>query len=156
MTYKNDTEKMLDDLLELGLKIKDLMVNLNPSLFKSELTLTQLSALHTICINPNITLKELASKLNIAHSTASELVDRLVRLKYVTRNISPVDRRKIVLSISSKGKHLHDSHIKESKNFYRKFLSKLTKQEQKDYITAMQKFYKVSLEILKQTNEVTK
>ncbi len=156
MISKNSTEKMLDNLLELSLKIKEVMVNLNPSLFRSELTLNQLSALHVICVNPDITLKELAKKLNIAQSTASELVDRLVKLKYVTRKISPYDRRKIVLNISSKGKSLHDSHIDESKSFYRKLFSKLTKQEQKDYLTSMQKFYKISLEILKQTEEESK
>ncbi|MGB9663852.1 MAG: MarR family winged helix-turn-helix transcriptional regulator [Ignavibacteria bacterium] len=126
------------------------MFKLNPTIFNSELTLTQLFALQYICHIPNITLKELAEKLVIAQSSASELVDRLVKMKYIERSISPEDRRKITLKLSLKGQKFIDQHIDESKALFRKLISKLSLEEQKEYLSAIQKFYKVSLELVNQ------
>ncbi|MCR4418513.1 MAG: MarR family transcriptional regulator [Ignavibacteria bacterium] len=150
MSKNQETEAIINELMELGYKLREVMFKLNPTIFKSELTLTQLFALQYICHIPNITLKELADKLVIAQSSASELVDRLVTMKYVDRKISPEDRRKIILNLSPKGKKFIEQHIEENKSLFKKLISKLSPEEQREYLSAMQKFYKVSLELVNQ------
>lgn len=150
MSKNQETEAIINELMELGYKLREVMFKLNPTIFKSELTLTQLFSLQYICHIPNITLKELADKLVIAQSSASELVDRLVTMKYVDRKISPEDRRKIILNLSPKGKKFIEQHIEENKSLFKKLISKLSPEEQREYLSAMQKFYKVSLELVNQ------
>ncbi len=150
MAKIQESEIIINELMEIGYKLREVMFKLNPTIFNSELTLTQLFALQYICHIPNITLKELAEKLVIAQSSASELVDRLVKMKYIERSISPEDRRKITLKLSLKGQKFIDQHIDESKALFRKLISKLSLEEQKEYLSAIQKFYKVSLELVNQ------
>ncbi len=153
MAKNQETESIIIELMELGYKFRELMFKLNPTLFRSELTITQLTALQYICHIPNITLKELAEKLIIAQSSASELVDRLVKMKYVERKISPEDRRKVILSLSSKGKKFIEQHIEENKSFFEKILKQMPIQEQREYLQAMKKFYQVSQELANKFEE---
>ncbi len=148
MTKGEETIAIVNELMEIGYKFKELMFRLNPTLFQSELTLTQISALQYIYHIPNITLKGLAECLVIAQSSASELVDRLVKMKYLERRVSPEDRRKIILNLSPKGKRFIEQHIKETKEFYEKSLSQLSLQEQREYLHAMKKFYEITQQIV--------
>ncbi len=150
MTKNQEAEAIIAELMDLGYKLREVMFKLNPTIFKSELTLTQLIALQYICHIPNITLKELADKLVIAQSSASELVDRLVKMKYIDRKISSEDRRKIILNLSPKGQKFIEKHIEENKALFKNLISKLSLEEQRDYLKALQKFYKVSLELVNQ------
>jgi DNA-binding MarR family transcriptional regulator len=150
MTKNQEAEAIIAELMDLGYKLREVMFKLNPTIFKSELTLTQLIALQYICHTPNITLKELADKLVIAQSSASELVDRLVKMKYIDRKISSEDRRKIILNLSPKGQKFIEKHIEENKALFKNLISKLSLEEQRDYLKALQKFYKVSLELVNQ------
>lgn len=150
MTRYEETESIIKELLELGYKFRELMFKLNPTIFRSELTLTQLTALQYIRHTPDITLKELADKLVIAQSSASELVDKLVKMKYIERKISPIDRRKIILSLSTKGKKFIEQHIQENKTFFEKLLKQMSIDEQKEYLSAMRKFYQISYELVNQ------
>lgn len=153
MTRHQETEIIIKELMELGYKFREMMFKLNPTIFQSELTLTQLTALQYICHTPNITLKELAEKMVIAQSSASELVDRLVKMKYVERKVSPEDRRRITLSLSNKGKKFIEQHIKENKSFFEKLLKHISIEEQREYLAAMRKFYQMSLEMANKLNK---
>lgn len=153
MTKSQETEQIINEIIEVGYKFREMMFKLNPTIFRSELTLTQLTALQYICHTPNITLKDLAEKLVIAQSSASELVDRLVKMKYVERKISPEDRRKIILNLSSKGKKFIEQHIEENRDFFERLLNKLSIEEQREYLHSMKKFYQISLELVSQIDK---
>jgi DNA-binding MarR family transcriptional regulator len=153
MTKNQETEEIIKEIIEVGYKFREMMFKLNPTIFRSELTLTQLTALQYICHTPNITLKDLAEKLVIAQSSASELVDRLVKMKYVERKISPEDRRKIILNLSSKGKKFIEQHIEENRDFFERLLNKLSIEEQREYLHSMKKFYQISLELVSQIDK---
>jgi DNA-binding MarR family transcriptional regulator len=53
-----------------------------------------------------ITINDLAQQLLIKHNSAVELVDRLVDENLVLREGSPVDRRKVQLRLTSRGRKL--------------------------------------------------
>jgi len=58
---------------------------------------------------PAITIGDLARHLLIKHHSAVELTERLVRGGLVAREPSPVDRRRIFLSVTPKGEALLES-----------------------------------------------
>jgi len=53
-----------------------------------------------------VTINELAQQLLVKHNTAVELVDRLVRQDLVQREPSSVDRRKVELGLTPRGRQL--------------------------------------------------
>jgi len=70
------------------------------------LTLQQMGILNTISSSPEITLKEIADKLQLAKSTLSVNVDGLVNLGLIDRKTSGEDRREIHLTSTAKGQEL--------------------------------------------------
>ena len=71
-----------------------------------ELTLTQLKALFALTRKGRCTVGELARELGIGHAGASILVDRLVRPGLAERSEDPMDRRRTVVQLSTRGEDL--------------------------------------------------
>ncbi len=57
----------------------------------------------------NISLIDLANLLNLDNSTMSRTVNNLVNSDYVSRELSPVDRRYVTISLTDKGSQLFSS-----------------------------------------------
>lgn len=53
-----------------------------------------------------ITINDLAQQLLIKHNSAVELVDRLVQENLVVREASPVDRRKVQVLLTARGREV--------------------------------------------------
>lgn len=69
-----------------------------------------------------LTVAELADALDVAHSTASRLVDRALDAGMVARERSPIDTRKVVVSLTPAGRVLAN----ESRSFRMNYLDQLT------------------------------
>lgn len=72
------------------------------------LTLQQMGILNIVSAFPEITLKEVADKLNLPKSTVSVNVDSLVNLELIDRKIIKEDRREVHLTSNPKGKELSE------------------------------------------------
>jgi DNA-binding MarR family transcriptional regulator len=59
--------------------------------------------LRDLARSPQLGVSELATRLSVHQSTASQLVDKLVRAGHVERTASSVDRRRVRLRITPKG-----------------------------------------------------
>lgn len=69
------------------------------------LTLTQVFLLRALCLAPGpVTLGELASDLNLAMSSTSVEVERLVKRGYVMRSIDPECRRRVQIEVTPQGR----------------------------------------------------
>ncbi|MFD1337348.1 MarR family winged helix-turn-helix transcriptional regulator [Oceanobacillus iheyensis] len=68
------------------------------------ITVVQLQTMKHISEHPNISLQELAEKMNISKSTVSSTVDRLVKASFLRREQSTSDRRAINLNLTEEGK----------------------------------------------------
>ncbi|MFS0749642.1 MarR family winged helix-turn-helix transcriptional regulator [Oceanobacillus sp. 1P07AA] len=68
------------------------------------ITVVQLQTMKYISEHPNISLQELAEKMNISKSTVSSTVDRLVKASFIKREQSAADRRSIKLNLTEAGK----------------------------------------------------
>jgi len=67
------------------------------------ITVVQLRFLKTISEFPDISLLELTDKMEMSKSTASSVVERLVKARLVKREKSKTDRRAVVLQLTALG-----------------------------------------------------
>jgi DNA-binding MarR family transcriptional regulator len=149
---KND-KKIIEELFDVGQKIKDVHIKLNPLILKSEITITQWWALYCIDQRVTTTLKEFSNDLKIAQSSASGLINRLVKQNLVDRIIPDADRRKTFISLTKRGKKILETHTDKSKIIYERLVETLSAEEQKLFLLIMKKFYEVSTELLKEMNK---
>ena len=75
-----------------------LMASHAPELNALELTMAQAKVMYVVMAAGPLRMSELAARLGIGSSSASELADRLVELGLLQRNEEPDDRRQVVVS----------------------------------------------------------
>lgn len=92
-----------DILLSLRELRKETHTMLEEQSNKYQLSMTQIFALDTIRQNPKISLRELATKVNLSPSTTSEVVEKMVKSEFIVRIQSEENRRRIELSLTDKG-----------------------------------------------------
>ena len=68
-----------------------------------DLTLMQLRALFAIELRGPVHVGALADDLGLSLASASALVDRLVRAELVRRHDDPLDRRRVIVSLTAAG-----------------------------------------------------
>ena len=95
----------------------------------SDLAVPQFRALLFIYRNPGSTLLALADHLGLTPPTVSKLVDGLVHKHLVGRAVSLRDRRKVTLSLTTKGKTNLDIVFKGAQARLSEALSTLTPEE---------------------------
>ena len=84
----------------------------------------------------SITINDLAKQLLIKHNSAVELVDRLVEGHLVLREASPVDRRKVQLRLTGRGRKvlaklaaMHRSELQRIGPVLRRFFAEMSRLE---------------------------
>lgn len=68
-------------------------------------TTVQLKALYNLASNPNIGVGELAEKLRLTNSTASNVIERLVQIGLVECVVPSENRRAVSIHLTEKGKN---------------------------------------------------
>lgn len=103
-----------------------------------DLTYNQYKMLLTIYDKGSCPLNLLARELQIAMSSASEMVDKLVNLGIVYRTVDEENRRQVVIFTTDKGEEL----IRELRHGivenYRKLLEKLPEEDQERLVQAFE------------------
>ncbi len=80
-------------------------------------TMAQCHALVEIGRAKSISLNELAELLNLENSTMSRTVSNLVTNKLAKRDIDPIDRRYVTISLTERGYKIYEG-IEEGMNLY--------------------------------------
>jgi len=100
---------------------------------RSGLTSQQYQALMAIrgfSIRDPVSVGDLAGYMLIRHHTAVELVDRMVRLKVISRTVDPSDGRRVLLKLTREGerrlRRLYRIHVQELRTM-RPTLTKMLK-----------------------------
>ena len=70
-------------------------------------TMPQAKTLHLVAAEGRIRMSVLATRLGVTLSTVSGLVERLVEAGCVARHDDPVDRRQVVVTLTSGGRRPH-------------------------------------------------
>lgn len=95
-----------------------------------DLTYNQYKMLLTIYDKGSCPLNLLAADLQIAMSSASEMVDRLCNLGLVQRFVDSGNRRKVIISTTEKGDELIRTLRQGIQNNYRRLLAALPEDDQ--------------------------
>lgn len=95
-----------------------------------DLTYNQYKMLLTIYDKGNCTLNVLAKELQIAMSSASEMVDRLVNLGFVYRTVDEDNRRQVMIYTTEKGEELIRELRRGIVDNYRTLLERLPPRDQ--------------------------
>ena len=97
------------------------------------ITISQCHALVEIGRAKNISLNELAELLNLENSTMSRTVNNLVTNELAKRDIDPLDRRYVTISLTENGHKLFE-RIEGDMNFYFKRIFERIPEDKKDQV----------------------
>lgn len=90
--------------------------------------------------NP-LTMSELSAELNVPMSTATRIVDWLVRGNMVERVNDPKDRRVVRVGMSKSGRELYETAMAYTKQRIARLLKDFTMEEQTQLLNLMNKLF---------------
>lgn len=103
-----------------------------------KLTPVQYSALHTICEQPGIDQKRLATHIGYDTSTIAGVIDRLESRGLVSRTVSPADRRVRLIAPTAEGQALLEAVIPRMLSTQQRLLAPLSKAEREQFLRLIQ------------------
>lgn len=109
-------------------------------------TVTQCHALMELDMKDNLTLGELAARLNLDNSTVSRTVESLVRKELIDRKIPPRNRRTTIISLTDKGKSVCNSINEGNDEYYNKILSSFPEDKRTSFIDFFELFVRAMIE----------
>ena len=112
-----------------------------------KLTFTQYQALAAIRELGECSVNDLADRLGTAQSTTSQLVDRLVKSGYVSREIFAGDRRRMVVTLSKSGSKMMERRKQSLLKAYTRILLMLEEDDQAVLEDAFDTFYRVAAKL---------
>ena len=99
----------------------------------------QFVALQWVNDKSGITIGQVASKLYLAHSTTTDIIDKLEQNDFVRRERSEEDKRLVLVKIEDKGLEVIHRVIEKRVDFISKITSKLTDEEKELLPVALEK-----------------
>jgi DNA-binding MarR family transcriptional regulator len=104
--------------------IKTTLVDMNP-----ELKMIHVEIMHVLQDEGRLHVAEIGEKLQIARAQMTHLIDKLVEMQIVERQMNQADRRTLDIDLTEKGKDLLEEHENSTVNAVREYLSSLTEEE---------------------------
>ena len=111
-----------------------------------DLSRTEFIALFLINKVGECTMSSLAEGVSVPMSTATGIVDRLVRHGYVSRGRSEEDRRVVTVSLTQKGLEFIQRYNNQLQKFLEKVISSLTAEETGQLMHLLHKIYAILAE----------
>ena len=141
-------EKKLEKLTEMFPHIIKSYHSVSSSLTKDmDVTFNQFKTILYINYAGNSTLSKLSSALNMAGSTASEIVDRMVKQKYLNRQLDEKNRRQVIITLGAKGKKVISDFQRMGRKHFEKIFSMLNSKNRDKFFRAYEMLYEVTREI---------
>jgi len=108
------------------------------------LSLTERSTLSMVYQYPEILPSELAAKEKVTSQSMSQIINKLSHNGYIEKTPSTEDKRKVIITITSKGKEFIDLKRHKSQEWLEKAISEKTTEAEKEIlmraITILTKF----------------
>jgi len=103
-----------------------------------DVSITQCHMLMELDKEDNITLNELASRLNLDKSTVSRTVDALVKKNLINRSIPEKNRRTILITLTVQGQKTCERINSGNDQYYSKVLGLIPREVQVDFLEGFQ------------------
>jgi DNA-binding MarR family transcriptional regulator len=104
-----------------------------------DFSISQAKALSVFEDGSEFTMTELSNHLKVSLPTATEMVDRLVKAKLVTRKRSKNDRRVVMVALSPFGRRIKGEFLQHKRNIIEEVLIQLPEKEREDLVKAMER-----------------
>lgn len=117
---------------ELSLKLEKSVHELFQRLYLKNRNIgsqTQGKTLKILYVKGSMSQKEMQEKLGVQSGTISEIINKLERKELVTRHIDPADRRRVILSLTEKGKEDVEEFSRQNQNYVASFFQVLEESE---------------------------
>lgn len=137
-----ELKKKIDQISEMTTTIWLLFEGMHDKK-KSDITFHQYLTLENIRSCPNCSVNDLAKKMKIAQSTASQLVDRLVQAKLVTRVENPENRRAMLINLSEYGEKALKRQREYIERGYYELLTILNPEDQEKLLKSFQLLFEI-------------
>ena len=105
----------------------------------SELSRSELAVLRTLAAHDHATMSELTDSLGIACSSATGVVDRLVERGLAERTRPADDRRTVNVTLTKRGRHMHQTYNEDRINLGRGMLEPLDPAERRRLLALFRK-----------------
>ncbi len=109
----------------------------------ADFSLAQYRVLMLVKHRGAMSINDLQRQLNIAQSTASEMVERLVQQNLLLREKDPTDRRITVFRLSKKAERILEKRRDVMNDCYRKVLEPLSDEEQVQLVEALETIQRI-------------
>lgn len=129
-----------DHILELFPKLmQEITRHENNYLTKGKITFPQLMVLQFLSQKNEFQMSELAEAINVSFSTATGMINRLIRHGLVSRRHGVKDRRAVIVNITIKGKKIvKEVYVQKRKGMIELF-KRLSQEERSTYIGIIKK-----------------
>lgn len=106
------------------------------------MSMTEIGALHFIAKNGQTTMKELSNFLEITPPSTTILINKMIKINILKRNINNDDRRNVILSFTDEGKEMFKKAENEKIKIIEEMFSCLSKKERLELDLIFQKMLK--------------
>jgi DNA-binding MarR family transcriptional regulator len=103
-------------------------------LTRGKITFPQMVAIDYVSRKTKVKMTELARVLSIQMSSATVLVDRLIREKLLSRAREEADRRLVWVSATAKGRKIIAEVLEQKRNSIKQIFGVLTEEERRQYL----------------------
>lgn len=131
MANKTEASEIFSHIVDI---VRAVRSNKKIELFRGgmeKLNFAQITALYVLYDSEGMTMGELALLARVAMPTMTDIMSKLVVMGYAARKHSATDRRKVIMTITDKGKKLVDYNRGVGIDYIEEFLSKLNHVEKK-------------------------
>lgn len=107
--FENTDIKTVREILKIIFELKNCLIGqVREKLQKYNINRSESIAIMSIYDNKKINMSELCSYIDLKSGSLTSLIDNLIKKGYVKREFDKNDRRKILISLTAKGKTLSE------------------------------------------------
>lgn len=132
-------EKNIASIIGAFDKISKVFVSMESFVGDINLSKPELLTLESISKQKGLIMSTLAKELSVGFSTATGIVDRLIKKKLVIRERNHGDRRVVKVSLSQRGEEISSAYREQKKKIFKKMIEMLTESEQVSFLAVLEK-----------------
>jgi len=116
-----------------------------------KLSMRQFQTLIILKASGSITLSQLCDKLNLAPSTGTELVNRVIELGFLQKGHEHADQRQVLLSVSAKGTELLEQRKEALSGMFSELMARFSVEDQKSFLDCFERIWELLRRYEKET-----
>lgn len=148
--------KKIERISELAPKIMGAFHDMGSVHPKGEkLSMRQYQALIIVKTSEQLTVSQFCSKLNLAPSTGTELINRMIDLKYIKKEGEHKDKRQVTLSVTNKGEKLLLQRKQAMTEMFKNFMQPFSVEDKDLFVQSFENIWNLIAKYYKQSHRET-